>query len=233
MADEIKWTKEVTCELITIYQMYPVLYDPSHKDYLDKIKKAFAFQAILDYLKNIDPLITLDLIKRKLHTLRTQFSKEFRESENSKKSGVNEIYVPKLWCYHQLAFLENFCKIRPPNTEKNNVEQETSASSCSPLNLDSLSTDKICVRKRKRTSSPRSETNRKFAELADMISQKFANKSPYSWLGKQVCFDIDSMQNEQIKRETVWEIQRVLSESVQKDLDLRSDPLKECTDMYP
>ncbi|XP_055919781.1 uncharacterized protein LOC129951575 [Eupeodes corollae] len=125
MAEEFKWSKELTSELILNYEMHPILYNPCHPEYItNRVKKADAFQSLLNALKPFDPNITMDAIKRKIRTLRSQFSKELRETEKSKKSGAgaDDLHEPKLWCYDQLVFLKTYCKTR---TSESNIEENS------------------------------------------------------------------------------------------------------------
>ncbi|XP_055856154.1 uncharacterized protein LOC129919312 isoform X2 [Episyrphus balteatus] len=43
----------------------------------------------------------------------------------------------------------------------------------------------------------------------------------YDWLGKQVVFEINKIQNEELQEHTAWDIQQILRESIQRDRQLR------------
>ncbi|XP_055904024.1 uncharacterized protein LOC129939870 [Eupeodes corollae] len=217
---ELKWTEELTSELIFHYEMYPILYNPRHPYFLKRVKKMDAFKSIRTALKPLDQQnMTLDAIERKIHELQTQFCKEFCEVNRSQKSkaGTGDIYIPKLWCYDQLYFLEPYCKTikSVANIEPNENEDTVPSHSNSEATQQDDSND--FTPKRKRTSSGAEEINL----IAELIRNKMENKSSYSWLGKQVVFEMDRIQNESIKRKTSWAIQKILHECAEEDLALR------------
>ena len=122
MSKDIAWSKSLTLELISSYEMRQNLYVTTHPDYINRIKKADGFEEILNSLRKIEPKMTLAAVKRKLHTLRNQFLRDLRRVEGSKKSGagVEDVEEPKLWCYDQLSFLKSHCSIRQSTS---NIEE--------------------------------------------------------------------------------------------------------------
>ncbi|XP_073843003.1 uncharacterized protein [Musca autumnalis] len=67
---------------------------------------------------------------------------------------------------------------------------------------------------------------RKIAVNQNQLNKKPQKNTNYDWLGKQVSFEISSMKDEQIRRDTVWGIQKLLYEAFQKDRqEIYSDPL--------
>lgn len=58
-------------------------------------------------MKEVDSKATIDTVKSKINTIRCTFKKELIKVKSSQKSGsgVDEIYVPKLWYYNLLQFL--------------------------------------------------------------------------------------------------------------------------------
>lgn len=108
------WDKDLIQKLISKYEEYEHLYNVRHPMYLDRVKRSNSLLEITNELKKINKNITVDEIKKKMHTLRSQYLRELREINNSKRSGVGleEVYEPKLWCFKQLEFLKSHTTIR-------------------------------------------------------------------------------------------------------------------------
>lgn len=53
--------------------------------------------------------LTMDEIKKKIHGVRAQFLAELNKIKKSEVSGasIDGIYVPKLWCFELLQFLQH------------------------------------------------------------------------------------------------------------------------------
>lgn len=68
-------------------------------------------------------------VQKKIHGIRSQYFSELNKIKRSKASGAgtNEIYTPKLWCFHLLSFLDNVSTIVSPgqsNLELENLESQ-------------------------------------------------------------------------------------------------------------
>lgn len=52
---------------------------------------------------------TVDNVKKKINSLRAGYRKEYKKVQNSKRTGIgtDQVYVPKLWYYSQLEFLND------------------------------------------------------------------------------------------------------------------------------
>lgn len=116
-----KCNRESIEQLIIVLQQYPCIYNIQSAEYLDRIKKAQAWNNILEEMVKSDGSLNLVEIKRKWRNLRVQFMQEHRLMNGSKKSGVGltDVYVPKLWCYEQLGFLKTHIEVRK---SKDNTE---------------------------------------------------------------------------------------------------------------
>lgn len=109
-------TREQTGCIITLYEKYPALYNTKNEQYKNKSKRLFTLRKILEEYKEIFPSsdLTVDDLRGKINRLRTQF---FAELGKVKKSyitgtGADDLYVPKLWCYEQLSFLNEGAPVR-------------------------------------------------------------------------------------------------------------------------
>lgn len=116
-----KWNRDLIEKLITLVEENNCIYNVKSKEYLDRNKKAEAYNNILKEMQTVESSITLEEIKRRWKNLRTQFSQEQRKLKQSKKSGAGsvDIYAPKLWCFQQLHFLQTHIDVRE---SINNIE---------------------------------------------------------------------------------------------------------------
>ena len=73
------------------------------------------------------PAITTGDIKRKIETLRNQHRREMRLVENSRKSGagIDDLYIPRLWCFNELSFLNDGDTVRPSLSNIDNATNDT------------------------------------------------------------------------------------------------------------
>lgn len=103
--------------------------------YRNRFKKEKAYHEVLKKVKEKVPAATLELIKRRIHTLRGQFNKEVKAIDQSKKSeaDTDEVYRPKLWCYNELKFLteapiikQSQSSFEVPDQQQNSNHIETS-----------------------------------------------------------------------------------------------------------
>ena len=96
--------------------------------YKNRFKKETAYSQILEKLHEKDPTVTIENLKKKMHTLRGQYNKELKKLTMSKKSGAcrDDMYVSTLWCFQEMSFLSEGAMIR-----------DSQSSLCSDLNPQS------------------------------------------------------------------------------------------------
>lgn len=104
-----EWTKALTLKLIELYRDRPCLYQIKSDLYKNRIEKTKAYADILHHIQIVNPVCSLEILKKKLNTLRSQYRKELKLMNTSRKSGAgtHEVYVPKLWCFYELRFLDD------------------------------------------------------------------------------------------------------------------------------
>lgn len=107
---QFTWTREVTEDLIILYEAQPVLYVTSMKDYKNKNKRLEATNYIKSELMKKHPLLcnqlSIEDVTKKVHVIRTQYLKELSTLKKYLASGAPaEAYIPKLWCFDMLRFL--------------------------------------------------------------------------------------------------------------------------------
>ncbi|CAG4957111.1 unnamed protein product [Colias eurytheme] len=98
--------KEFDLLLISMYRDSPELWDTKAKGYTDKNKRSIALNKITNELKKYDTEFTVEKLKRKINTLRSNFNREHTKVKRSLMSGVmDEVYRPKLWYYNEFEFI--------------------------------------------------------------------------------------------------------------------------------
>lgn len=117
------------CELIELYRSFPCLWQIKSKDYLNRNKKDLAFTAIVEKLRESDPEsdITKEKVIQKISGLRSTYKREKAKVDASIRSGAGaeEIYIPKLWYYHQLgSFLKDQYQPGPSISNIDDSENE-------------------------------------------------------------------------------------------------------------
>lgn len=77
-------------------------------DYVDKVKRV-KYNKMVEVLRVMHPTITQEDVRKKIHILRTSYRRESNKVKRSKQSSssMDDIYVPILWYYKELPFLED------------------------------------------------------------------------------------------------------------------------------
>ncbi|CAG5000232.1 unnamed protein product [Parnassius apollo] len=116
-------------EFIDLYRKLPCLWQIKSKEYHIRDKKIAAYQQLVDVLKEIEPDANRESVIRKINTYRTNYRKEQKKVENSKKSGagINYVYVPSLWYYDKLHFIrdQETTRTSQSNLTKESTEEST------------------------------------------------------------------------------------------------------------
>lgn len=117
--------REILQDFIDLYGKLPCLWQIKSKDYHIRDKKNAAYQQLVDVLKVIDPDANRESVIKKINTYRTNYRKEQKKVDNSKKSGagIDDVYVPSLWYYDRLHFLRDQ---ETPRTSQSNLSEEES-----------------------------------------------------------------------------------------------------------
>ena len=116
------WNRTDVRDLIELYHSHECLWNVESSQYKDRNLRFLAMNDIHDRMKDSLPNISLDDIKKKIHTLRSQYNRERKSRITSMKSGAitNGIYTPKLWCFDSLQFLDDIAEGRqttPPSMD--------------------------------------------------------------------------------------------------------------------
>ncbi|KYN27984.1 hypothetical protein ALC57_02608 [Trachymyrmex cornetzi] len=97
--------------LLLLYQQHPCLYIVKSVDYHNRIKREKALQIICNqYTEITKEPITIEIAKKKINNLRSQYLDYLNKIKQSKASGASadEIYRPTWWLYEDMKFLDPY-----------------------------------------------------------------------------------------------------------------------------
>lgn len=115
-----KWTKEQISVLINAYKEETCLYAIQSPNYHNKHLRAEALMRVCNAVNNVRLNTTTKECQTKFHNLRNQFNVENAKRRSSIKSGAgtNDIYVPSLWYFNSMLFLEEYYGMRKTKSSK-------------------------------------------------------------------------------------------------------------------
>ncbi|XP_030385381.1 uncharacterized protein LOC115632391 [Scaptodrosophila lebanonensis] len=90
---------------IQTYRDLPVLWDTSLRDYTNREKRAEAYQRLVPIYHYLKRDATVEDVKKKINTLRTNYRKELKVVESAIRSGT--LHTPRCWTFQELDFLRN------------------------------------------------------------------------------------------------------------------------------
>ncbi|XP_067648546.1 uncharacterized protein [Eurosta solidaginis] len=113
------WPRALTEELIALLEERECLWDTTCAEYTERETRNAAIREIHAKLVEKNNQLTTKSIREKIQALRSQFRRELRQIEVSKRDasggddGVqNEVRTPSMWCYDKLQFLLPNLKMR-------------------------------------------------------------------------------------------------------------------------
>ncbi|XP_034833092.2 uncharacterized protein [Maniola hyperantus] len=116
-------SKKFISKFIEEFRKNSCLWNILHPEYRNKKSRMKAYNRLLKFSKAAEPNITIDEIKKKIQSMRASHRKERRKVASSllKATSPKEFYVPKLWYYKQLEFLNT--QVEEP-FETTNVDED-------------------------------------------------------------------------------------------------------------
>uniref|UniRef100_A0A1Y1MXA0 MADF domain-containing protein n=1 Tax=Photinus pyralis TaxID=7054 RepID=A0A1Y1MXA0_PHOPY len=110
----MSWSNDQVSLLIEQYQQHECLYFVQHRDYHNKNRRNAALQQICEKMNQIRPNTSIHEIQKKWNGIRNTYASERRKSIASSRSGAGseDIYIPSLWYYEKLVFLNEHLNIR-------------------------------------------------------------------------------------------------------------------------
>ncbi|KAK2578454.1 hypothetical protein KPH14_012018 [Odynerus spinipes] len=108
-----------------VYQSLLELWQVKSDVYKNKSKKNKAWETLLLEYKEIDPEDTVEKLKAKLNSIRTNYRQELKKVNDSVRSGAGEddVYVPSIWYISCLDFLKDQ---EVPSTGVDSIDCENS-----------------------------------------------------------------------------------------------------------
>ncbi|XP_063223325.1 uncharacterized protein LOC134531555 [Bacillus rossius redtenbacheri] len=109
MSDSRNYSKQFLTEFLEVYRSEPCLWKVKSKEYLNRDKKAAAYERLVSVMKTVDCDATRESVVKKINNFWSNFRKELKKHEDSKTSGVgsDDVYTPKLWYLDLLLFLQD------------------------------------------------------------------------------------------------------------------------------
>ncbi|XP_026830445.1 uncharacterized protein LOC109611167 [Ooceraea biroi] len=94
--------------LLMLYQQHPCLYVTKCAEYYNRMKRDKALQIICkQYTDLTGQPLTVDIAKKKINNLRSQYLEQLNKIKQSKSSGAStdDIYTPTWWLFEDMSFL--------------------------------------------------------------------------------------------------------------------------------
>lgn len=103
------WTHSALTGFIELYRTEECLWKIKSPAYSNRHYKEQAYQRLLRYVHTFDSVATKETIIKKINGIRTTFRREKKKVNSSNLSGAgsDEVYIPKLWYYNELLFLQD------------------------------------------------------------------------------------------------------------------------------
>ncbi|XP_016925868.2 uncharacterized protein [Drosophila suzukii] len=122
---------------IQMYRDLPVLWDTSLRDYTNREKRAEAYLRLVPIYHYLKRDATVEDVKKKINTLRTNYRKELKVVESAMRSG--NLHSPRCWTFQELDFLRNSEKFLAVNPAFKNEPtfSFSEGSNCTSAFLDS------------------------------------------------------------------------------------------------
>ncbi|XP_055626594.1 uncharacterized protein LOC129768757 [Toxorhynchites rutilus septentrionalis] len=138
--------RECVKQFIIAYKNEPALWKIDSKIYHDRDQKAAAYGRLVEVLRRIEPGVNRQDVVKKINSLRSNYRKELRKIRGPRRFGEDEVYVPKLWYFKLLGFLNKQEPVDTAQSETDGNEQ------CEELHEGSDSPNFVFV-----STSPKSE----------------------------------------------------------------------------
>ncbi|KAL0840718.1 hypothetical protein ABMA28_015906 [Loxostege sticticalis] len=159
-------------EFILTYEAIPELWDTTNPHYTNKYRRNENLAKLLPILNKMKPNATLEDVKKKINSLRSNYRREIKKIMASKESGAreDEIYVPKIWYFPYLHFLN---KMEEPEGEMGSgpTQQSTPESKTQQLRKNTLKRKFSIKKEEPSVSSTKTKKKTSREELLDCACQ--------------------------------------------------------------
>ncbi|XP_073450203.1 uncharacterized protein [Aquarana catesbeiana] len=118
---------------IDMYRDMPCLWKVKSKEYSNRSKRDEAYKQLAELCTAVYAKADEKYVKGKIANLRTVFKKELHKIEASKKAGAgaDDVYVPRLWYFESLRFLDDqdvprnsVCTLQPTTSDSSSMSPE-------------------------------------------------------------------------------------------------------------
>ncbi|XP_037937540.1 uncharacterized protein LOC119671102 [Teleopsis dalmanni] len=222
--DKIYWSHENLAILINLWKNNPNLYDLNHKDYLNRNRREKSFCAINMELKKRMPYLDMEDLRKKMQNLRTQYTREHRLVQRSIRTESSTPYVPRLWYFKRLSFLEYHLRSADSNIaddiDRDIFSEFVDVNASSTEHLPKLKSEheSYYSEKRKAIQIETQHLQTHLDQLKDHICE--TNKSKFEWVGQQVVYYMRKLNDPILQEETSCQIQLALKDFITKDQEL-------------
>ncbi|KAF5281929.1 hypothetical protein FQR65_LT14455 [Abscondita terminalis] len=103
----MSWEREHVSTLIDLYREHECLYKVKSALYHNKSARQQALEQMASVISDVRPNTTVNDVKTKINSLRTQFNKECAKLRSKPSGCSGEVVNIKLWCFEQLLFLQD------------------------------------------------------------------------------------------------------------------------------
>ncbi|CAD1477185.1 unnamed protein product [Heterotrigona itama] len=118
--DLVGYSHDFLAEFIHLYRSFPCLWQVRYKGYKDRLLRNRAYDALVQKLREVNPVADRETVIRKINTLRTAFRREYKKVQSSLKMVHNprQRYRSSLWYYDILKFVAEQNEAGPLDEEK-------------------------------------------------------------------------------------------------------------------
>lgn len=106
---------EFLTSFISKYREMRNLWEVKHPQYYAKHVRKSTLERLLAFVQATIPEATMETLLKKIGVLRNMYKREHKKIQESRRSGASadDVYVPRLWYYNQLRFLDDQNEARP------------------------------------------------------------------------------------------------------------------------
>ncbi|XP_043524036.1 uncharacterized protein LOC122536060 [Frieseomelitta varia] len=119
-SDLVGYSHDFLAEFIHLYRSFPCLWQVRYKGYKDRLLRNRAYDALVQKLREVNPVADRETVIRKINTLRTAFRREYKKVRSSQKMVHNprQRYRSSLWYYDILKFVAEQNEAGPLDEER-------------------------------------------------------------------------------------------------------------------
>ncbi|PIO35246.1 hypothetical protein AB205_0216870, partial [Aquarana catesbeiana] len=101
-------------QFIERYRDMRNLWEVKNTLFRNKPARKASLEKLLQFVKTQVPDADIEFVEKKIGSLRSTYRKELNKVQASMKSGAaaKDVYVPSLWCYNRMWFLEDQIEAR-------------------------------------------------------------------------------------------------------------------------